>query len=182
MVAATAGRKGRPWERVCHRVYAEEANCHLCGRYVDQTLPPRTSQSRSVHHLIPPDIRPDLANVRSNLRLAHYGCNSSYGRGEYETRPGRRVINPRGVGRLVVVLFGPPGAGKTTIARESPLAVYDRDDDAWIAGGDIAFRRALDQLGANPGGRAVVIRSGASSSARAKTMRQVAAKIGRAHV
>lgn len=95
MVAATAGRKGRPWVRVQQRVYAEETNCHLCGEHVDQTLPIRTPRSRSVHHLIPPDIRPDLANVRSNLRLAHYGCNSSYGRGEYETRPGRRAIQPR---------------------------------------------------------------------------------------
>lgn len=96
MVAAFAGRKGRPWVRVQRKVYAEETNCHLCGRYVDQTLPIRTPQSRSVHHLIPPDIRPDLAEVRSNLRLAHYGCNSSYGRGEYETRPGRTATKHRG--------------------------------------------------------------------------------------
>lgn len=94
MVAATAGRKGRPWREAQARVYAEETHCYLqpwtgCAGHVDQTLAPRTPWSRSVHHLIPPDIRPDLANVRTNLRLAHYGCNSRYGRGEYETRPGR---------------------------------------------------------------------------------------------
>lgn len=93
MVARTAGRKGRPWVRVQARVYAEETICHLCGGYVDQTLPIRHPRSRSVHHLIPPDIQPNLANDRGNLRLAHYGCNSSYGRGEWETRPRRQ---PRG--------------------------------------------------------------------------------------
>ena len=92
MVAATAGRKGRPWRTVCQQLYADptETHCHLCGQWVDKTLRGTTSQSRSAHHLIPPDIRPDLANTRSNLRLAHLGCNSAHGRGEYETRPGRR--------------------------------------------------------------------------------------------
>lgn len=186
MVAKTAGRKGRPWYRACTRVYAEENICYLCGRHVDQTLPPRTSWSRSAHHLIPPDIRPDLANARTNLRLAHFGCNSAHGRGEYETRPGRRCTltgclvctrrpSPR---RLVVVLFGPPGAGKTTLAHQSGLTIYDRDDPTWTAGGDAAFRQALDQLGHNPTAQAVAIRSGATSSARAKTIQQVRATHG----
>jgi len=94
VTAKTAGRKGRPYERARDRCYSEESMCYLqpwtgCPGFVDQTLPPRTSMSRSVHHLIPPDIRPDLANNRTNMRLAHYGCNSRYGRGEYETRRGR---------------------------------------------------------------------------------------------
>jgi hypothetical protein len=89
MVARTAGRKGRPWYRVCNRVFNEETMCHLCGQPVNTQLAGRTPWSRSVHHLIPPDIRPDLANIRSNLRLTHLGCNSAHGRGPYETRPGR---------------------------------------------------------------------------------------------
>lgn len=176
MVAKTPGRKGRPWREVCARVYAEETTCYLqpwtgCHGHVDQTLPPRTSWSRSVHHLIPPDIRPDLARARHNLRLAHFGCNSSYGRGEYETRPGRTPITNVGP-RIVVVLFGPPGAGKTTIAHQSGLTIYDRDDAIWAAGGEQAFRQALDTLGHNPTARAIAIRSGATSNARRTTIRQ----------
>lgn len=34
-------------------------------------------------------------------------------------------------GRVVVLLCGPPGAGKTTAARASGLDVYDRDDPHW---------------------------------------------------
>lgn len=184
MVAATAGRKGRAWRRACERVYAEETHCYLqpwtgCHGQVDQTLPPRTRWSRSVHHLIPPDIRPDLANARSNLRLAHYGCNSSYGRGDYETRPGRHPIaaTTSTPGRLVVVLFGPSGAGKTTIARDAPpgIAVYDRDDAHWRQGGESLFRQAIAELATWQHARAVVIRSGATSTARLATIKRVRA-------
>ena len=70
------------------------------------------------------------------------------------------------MGRLVVILCGPPGAGKTTTAHVSGLAVYDRDDHHWTSEGD--FTTALATLATNPEARAVVIRSGASSSARKK--------------
>lgn len=93
MAARTAGRKGRPFVRAQHRCFAEETHCYFCHRYVDQGLPNyRSKLARSVHHLIPPDIAPHLANNRDNMRLAHIGCNSSYGRGQYEgqgTKPGR---------------------------------------------------------------------------------------------
>ena len=69
-------------------------------------------------------------------------------------------------GRLVVVLFGPPGAGKTTVARASGLTVYDRDDEQWTS--EKQFRAGLAALASEPGARAVVIRSGATSSARRK--------------
>ncbi|MEU4590055.1 HNH endonuclease [Micromonospora aurantiaca (nom. illeg.)] len=78
MTARTAGRKGRPWRRLCAQVYATETHCIRCGRYVDQTLPPRTPQSRSVDHKVP------LAQGgqpldRRNVGLAHLGCNSRAG-------------------------------------------------------------------------------------------------------
>jgi 5-methylcytosine-specific restriction endonuclease McrA len=69
---------GRPWERLKHRVFAEETHCWLCGRYVDQDLPPRTRWSRSID-LIHPKSRGGSDQDRSNLRLAHIHCNSSRG-------------------------------------------------------------------------------------------------------
>lgn len=67
--------------------------------------------------------------------------------------------------RRVVMLCGPPGAGKTTAARTSGLTVYDRDDDHWT--GEAHFRSALRRLARDRAARAVVIRSGATSNARA---------------
>ncbi len=77
--------------------------------------------------------------------------------------------------RVVVLLCGPAGAGKTTAARESGLTVYDRDDPQWA--GEREFTAALENLARDPRARAVVIRSAASSSARAKA----AALIGATH-
>lgn len=75
--------------------------------------------------------------------------------------------------RLVVVLCGPAGAGKTTAARASGLAVYDRDDPEWHS--EKQFTAKLADLARDPRARAVVIRSGATSSARAKAVRLVGA-------
>lgn len=71
---------GAVWRRLQDDVYASEDVCWRCGRPVDKTLrltAPRSPQAPSVDHVIPRKYRPDLALVRSNLRLAHYGCNSS---------------------------------------------------------------------------------------------------------
>ena len=67
-------------------------------------------------------------------------------------------------GRTVVVLCGPAGAGKTTLARLSGLTVYDRDDPEWQS--EKHFTTKLADLAKDPRARAVVIRSGATSSAR----------------
>lgn len=75
--------------------------------------------------------------------------------------------------RLVVVLFGPPGAGKTTIARASGLEVYDRDDPQWKPHGEPFFRRGISKLADDPNANAVIIRSGATSSARRRTIGEV---------
>lgn len=78
-----------------------------------------------------------------------------------------------GAQRLVVLLCGPAGAGKTTAARASGLQVFDRDDPDWLS--EKHFTTRLADLARDPLAQAVVIRSGATSSARAKAARLVAA-------
>ena len=68
--------------------------------------------------------------------------------------------------RRVILLCGPPGAGKTTIARASGLEVFDRDDAAWAT--EAQFSAALDELGHRRSADAVVIRAGSTSTARAR--------------
>lgn len=67
--------------------------------------------------------------------------------------------------RVVILLCGPSGAGKTTIAKQSGLVVYDRDDPHWT--GENHFVTALARIGHDPTARAVVIRAAASSKSRA---------------
>lgn len=69
--------------------------------------------------------------------------------------------------RRVVLVCGPPGAGKTTLAKSLGLEVYDIDDPQW--GNDEArFKAALEHLNRDLDAQAVVIRSGATRTARAK--------------
>lgn len=77
--------------------------------------------------------------------------------------------------RTVVLLCGPPGAGKSTLARKSGLRVYDRDEPEWIS--EKQFTQALARLAGDPTASAVVIRSAATSSAR----RRSAALVGATH-
>ena len=90
-------RSGRPWQRVRLRVFAEETHCHICKEEVDKSRPyrnPRTGEvdpkSKSVHHLDPHPTKETVA-IRSRLRLAHVGCNSSFGDGtRVKTKTSRR--------------------------------------------------------------------------------------------
>ena len=74
--------------------------------------------------------------------------------------------------RQVVVVFGPPGAGKSTWANTIGLDVYDKDEAPWH-GDEAAFRRDIARLARDPTARAVVIRTGATRSARAKAVAAV---------
>jgi RecA/RadA recombinase len=74
--------------------------------------------------------------------------------------------------RRVLVIFGPPGAGKTTHAHTTGLQVYDKDDEPW-SGDEAAFRRSIAPLARDPHAQAAVIRTGATRSARAKAVAAV---------
>jgi len=77
------------------------------------------------------------------------------------------------VPREVVLICGPPGAGKTTYAKATGLKVYDRDDTQWTS--ERQFRRALERVRRDPAAQAAVIRSGATRSARRRAAELVGA-------
>lgn len=79
---------------------------------------------------------------------------------------GGSAAPPTVAGRRVVLIAGPPGAGKTTLARSLGLDVFDVDDTFW-SGDESRFRVALLEIAADADARAAVIRSGATRSARA---------------
>lgn len=91
----------------------------------------------------------DLDNLETLCRVCH-----------------QQVEKSRPASRTVVLLFGPPASGKTTRAREYGLPLYDKDDPQWS--GEAHFVEALASLGSSATAQAVVIRTGATASSRAK--------------
>ena len=136
----------------------------MCRQPIDYDLRYPNPRSCSVQHVIPKAVRPDLTWNPGNWEPAHLDCNK---------RAGDRIVPQPSSSRLVVVLFGPPGVGKSTAARESGLTVFDADDPKWSS--QRQFGLALDALAADWAARAVVIRTGATSSSRASTCRRVGA-------
>ena len=81
-MAASDGRKGRPWRRLRERVLAEEPCCYVCGR-----------PSTTVDHWLPLSKYPHLAHERSNLRGCCRFHNLSKGDRLPAPRPPARVTS-----------------------------------------------------------------------------------------
>lgn len=74
------GRGGREWERLKDVVCPPGSICWLCGKPIRFDVPPRHPLSRSVDHVVALKLG-GHPTALSNLRPAHYGCNSSKGIG-----------------------------------------------------------------------------------------------------
>ena len=68
----------KQWRALRLRVIDEETNCGICGEVVDKTLKPGSRLAPSVDHINPLSLGGDYWE-RSNLRLAHHGCNAREG-------------------------------------------------------------------------------------------------------
>lgn len=66
-MAASDGRKGRPWRRLREQVLREEPVCRYC----------RVRPSTVVDHVLPRSRYPELAHDRTNLAGACGPCNTS---------------------------------------------------------------------------------------------------------
>lgn len=75
MANKRAGRAGHRWEKLKARVKREESVCHLCGQPIDKTLEWPHPMSFSVDHIEEVRVRPELAEVRENVRASHHSCN-----------------------------------------------------------------------------------------------------------
>jgi len=65
----------RTYWRLCAIVKKEEPICWLCNQWIDPNLKYPALMSYSTDHVIPVSVRPDLAEVRSNMRASHLDCN-----------------------------------------------------------------------------------------------------------
>ena len=147
---------GRKRQERNRRILAASDVCHLCGH----------PGSDAVDHVHPLS-RGGSDDDPANLRPAHHDIPCPTCGRKCNRLKGDKLMPA--IDRRVVLVCGPPGAGKTTLAHTLGLRVYDLDDPEW-QGSDALFRAALVQLREDPKARAVVIRTGATLSARSKAV------------
>lgn len=138
-------RKGREENQ---RILSASDICHICGQ----------PGADAVDHVIP--LARGGEDTPANKKPAHHNVEPKCNRRKADRLPSR-------ISRRVVLICGPPGAGKTTYAHALGLEVYDLDDPQW-QGNDALFRATLTQLREQPDAKAAVIRTGATLSARQK--------------
>lgn len=139
---------GRTRQERNKKILARSDVCHICGQ----------PGSDAIDHVTP--LSRGGTDDPANLQPAHHDVPPYCNRRKADLMPSE-------VDRQVIMVCGPPGAGKTTYANTLGLDVYDLDDDKWH-GSDALFRAALVELREEPRARAVVIRTGATLSARQK--------------
>lgn len=142
---------GRARQHRNAKILAASDVCHLCGQpgadAVDHVIPYARCYALGIDPEVP-----------SNLKPAHHDVPPHCNRRKGDSLPSE-------IDRHVVLVCGPPGAGKTTYAHSLGFEVYDLDDAKW-QGSEALFRAALLRLREEPEARAVVIRTGATLSAR----------------
>jgi hypothetical protein len=136
----------RAARRENQRILAASDICHICGK----------PGADAVDHVIP--LARGGADTASNKKPAHHDVPPHCNRRKSDKMPSE-------VDRKVLLVCGPPGAGKTTYAHTLGLDVYDLDDPRWSFNEGL-FRAALIRVREDPKARAVVIRTAATLSAR----------------
>lgn len=72
--------KSMRWKNLCKRLKDTlPPVCWWCGRPIDLNLSGRDPEGFSIDHVIPRYVAPHRTWDESNLRPAHYGCNSTRG-------------------------------------------------------------------------------------------------------
>ena len=79
MTSRYDGRSGATWKRVRAAVLAGADTCTRCGTWISDALPPGHRHKATADHIVPLDVRPDLAHDPANLRAVCWSCNSSRG-------------------------------------------------------------------------------------------------------
>lgn len=81
----------RTYWALAAQVKAQEPNCWLCGAQIDAWRRAPDPMAFQCDHVIRARHRPDLAEVRSNLRASHAKCNRDRERKTPRPKPGLYV-------------------------------------------------------------------------------------------